>query len=88
MLPDRCSVKHSGRDCVNPPEYVVEIVHNDDSYIVGITCEKHKNIVSVKIRELQKIGKIPVGILEFQRLIAVGTDCVIGNPDDVLIQLD
>ena len=88
MLPDRCSVKHSGRDCVNPPEYVVEIVHNDDSYMVGITCEKHKNIVSVKIRELQKMGKIPEGILEFQRLKAVGTDCVKGNPDDVLIQLD
>ena len=54
MLPDRCSVKQSGRDCVNPPEYVVEIIHNDDSYMVGITCEKHKDVVSVKIGELQK----------------------------------
>ena len=32
MLPDRCSVKQNDRDCVNPPEYVVEIIHNDDSY--------------------------------------------------------
>ena len=88
MLPDRCSVKQSGRDCVNPPEYVVEIVHNDDSYMVGITCEKHKDVVSVKIVELQKIGKIPDGTLEFQKLKAVGTDCVKGNPDDILIQLD
>jgi len=88
MLPDRCSVKHSGRDCVNPPEYVVEIVHNEDSYMVGITCEKHKNIVSGKIGELQKLGKVPEGTLEFQKLKAVGTDCVKGNPDDILIQLD
>ena len=88
MLPDRCSVKQSGRDCVNPPEYVVENVHNDDSYMVGITCEKHKYVVTVKIGELQKIGKIPEGILEFQKLKSVGTDCVKGNPDDVLIQLD
>ena len=88
MLPDRCSVKQSGRDCVNPPEYVVEIVHNDDSYMVGITCEKHKDVVTVKIGELQKIGQIPEGILEFQKLKSVGTDCVEGNPDDVLIQLD
>ncbi|MDP6898844.1 MAG: hypothetical protein QF429_02315 [Candidatus Nitrosopelagicus sp.] len=88
MLPDRCSVKQSGRDCVNPPEYVVEIVHNNDSYMVGITCEKHKDVVTVKIGELQKIGKIPEGILEFQKLKSVGTDCVKGNPDDVLIQLD
>ena len=45
MFPDRCSVKQNGHDCVNPPEYVVEIVHNDDSYMVGITCEKHKGVV-------------------------------------------
>ena len=88
MFPDRCSVKQNGHDCVNPPEYVVEIIHNDDSYMVGITCEKHKGIVTVKIGELQKIGKIPEGTLEFQKLKAVGTDCVKGNPDDVLVQLD
>ena len=88
MFPDRCSVKHNGRDCVNPPEYVVEIMHNSDSYVVGITCEKHKNVVAVKIGELQKLGKIPEGTLEFQKLKAVGTDCVKGNPDDAFIQLD
>ena len=87
MLPDRCSVKQSGRDCVNPQEFVVEIVHDSESYMVGITCEKHKNVVSVKIAELQKIGKIPEGKLEFQQLKYVGTDCVKGDPD-TLIQLD
>ena len=87
MFPDRCSVKQSGRDCVNPPEFVVEIVHDSESYMVGITCEKHKDIVSVKIAELQKIGKIPEGKLEFQQLKAVGTDCVKGDPDSI-IQLD
>ena len=87
MFPDRCSVKQSGRDCVNPPEFVVEIVHDSESYMVGITCEKHKDIVSVKITELQKLGKIPEGKLEFQQLKAVGTDCVKGDPDS-LIQLD
>ena len=88
MFPDRCSVKYSGRDCPNPPEYVVEIVHDGDSYMVGITCEKCKNIVSSKIGALQKLGKIPEGTLEFQKLKAVGTDCVKGNPDDAFIQLD
>tara|TARA_Y100000590_G_scaffold253221_1_gene284470 strand:+ start:6788 stop:7051 length:264 start_codon:yes stop_codon:yes gene_type:complete len=87
MLPDRCSVKQNGRDCVNPPEFVVEIKHDSDSYMVGITCEKHRNSVSKKITELQKIGKIPKGTLEFQKLKSVGTDCVKGNPEE-LIQLD
>ena len=55
--------------------------------MVGITCEKHKNVVTVKINDLQKIGKIPQGTLEFQKLKAVGTDCIKGNPDE-LIHID
>ena len=53
MLPERCSVKQNKKDCVNPPEYVIEIIHGDDTFMVGITCEAHKDIVSTKILELQ-----------------------------------
>ena len=49
MLPDRCSVKHSGKDCVNPPEFVIEIVHENDSFMVGITCNKHKILFQKKL---------------------------------------
>ena len=87
MLPDRCSVKQSGKDCVNPPEYVIEIVHGDDSYMVGITCEKHKGSVSSKIAELQMNDKVPQGKLQFEKLKSVGTDCVRIDPEE-LIQLD
>ena len=44
--------------------------------MVGITCETHKDIVSTKILELQTNDKIPKGKLQFERLKAVGTDCV------------
>ena len=89
VLPDRCSIKQNGKDCVNPPEFVIEIIHENNSFMVGITCEKHKNVVSVKITELQKIGKIPEGTLAFQKLKAVGTDCIKGySDDDTLIHLD
>ena len=87
MLPDGCSVKQSGKDCVNPPEYVIEIVHGDDSYMVGITCEKHKDIVSSKIAELQMNDKVPQGKLQFEKLKSVGTDCVRTDVDE-FIQLD
>tara|TARA_B100000959_G_scaffold281944_1_gene347249 strand:- start:2994 stop:3257 length:264 start_codon:yes stop_codon:yes gene_type:complete len=87
MLPDRCSVKHSGKDCVNPPEFVIEIIHENDSFMVGITCNKHKNIISEKIIELQSKGKIPKGKLQFEKLKSVGTDCVRIDSDE-LIQLD
>ncbi len=87
MLPERCSVKQNRKDCVNPPEYVIEVIHDDDTYMVGITCAAHKDIVSTKIFELQTIGKIPEGKLQFEKLKSVGTDCVRIDPDE-LIQID
>jgi len=87
MLPERCSVKQDKKDCVNPPEYVIEVIHDDDTYMVGITCAAHKDIVSTKIFELQTIGKIPEGKLQFEKLKSVGTDCVRIDPDE-LIQID
>ena len=87
MLPERCSVKQNKKDCVNPPEYVIEVVHNGDTYMVGITCDAHKNIVSTKIFELQNSKKIPQGKLQFEKLKSVGTDCVRIDPDE-LIYLD
>ena len=80
MLPERCSVKQNKKDCVNPPEY-------DSTYMVGITCETHRKIVSGKIIELQTKGKIPKGKLQFEKLKSVGTDCVRIDPEE-LIQLD
>ena len=49
MLPERCSVKQNSKDCVNPPEYVIEVVHDTDTYMVGITCERHKDLSLIHI---------------------------------------
>ena len=87
MLPDRCSVKQNGKDCVNPPEYVLQVVHDNNSYMVGITCEAHQNTVSTKITELQIEGKVPKGKIQFEKLKSVGTDCVRVDSDE-FIQLD
>jgi len=46
MLPERCSVKQAGKPCVNPPEFVISIVVGKDEYMVGVTCNKHKESVS------------------------------------------
>lgn len=86
MLPDRCSVKQKGRQCVNPPEFVISVVANADEYMIGVTCEYHKNNLSGRLEALQKEGKIPNGKINFLKLKAVGTDCIKGSPDD-LIQL-
>jgi len=87
MFPDKCSIAEQGKACINPPEFVVSVTVKDDEYMVGVTCEKHKQIVSEKIHTLQGEGKIPLGKIGFSPLKAIGTDCVHGNEED-FVQLD
>ena len=87
MLPDRCSVKEDGKQCVNPPEFIVSIISGKDEYMVGVACTKHKQIVSGKIGILQNEGKIHEGKISFSPLKAVGTDCIHGDADD-FVQID
>ena len=87
MLPDRCSVMEEGKQCVNPPEFIVSVLDDKDEYMVGVTCEKHKQIVSGKINILQNEGKIHNGKILFSAVKAVGTDCIHGDSDD-FIQID
>ena len=87
MLPDRCSVKKGVKPCVNPPEFVISVLVDDDEYMVGVTCEKHKEAVSEKVKILQNEGKIPNGKINFSGLKAVGTDCINAKPED-FIQID
>ena len=87
MLPDRCSVSKEGKQCVNPPELIVSVVDDKDEYMVGVTCGRHRQVVSGKIGYLQSEGKIHDGKVNFTTLKAVGTDCVHGDTDD-FVQID
>ena len=87
MLPDRCSVSKEGNQCVNPPEFIVSVVDDKDEYMVGVTCGRHRQVVSGKIGYLQSEGKIHDGKVNFTTLKAVGTDCVHGDTDD-FVQID
>ncbi len=83
MIPDRCSVRESKKQCVNPPEFVISVVVDDGEYMVGVTCEKHKQVVSEKVKILQNEDKIPNGKINFSALKAVGTDCINAKPEDL-----
>lgn len=87
MLPDQCSVLEEGKQCINPPEFIVSIVSDKDEYMVGVTCRKHKQIVSGKVGILQNEGKIHEGKISFSPVKSVGTDCIHGDTDD-FIQID
>ncbi len=93
MLPDKCSVTEKGRQCVDPPEFIVSIIadgtatssssgNSQDEFMVGLTCKRHKLVVSGKIGILQKQGKIRDGTVSFSPVKAVGTDCIHVDVDD------
>ncbi|RNJ77132.1 MAG: hypothetical protein EB829_07070 [Nitrosopumilus sp. H8] len=82
MLPDRCSVTESGRQCPSPPEFVVAVTADEGEYMVGVTCDAHKKIVAGKIGVLQTEGKIHAGKISFSPVKAVGTDCIHADADD------
>ncbi len=84
MFPDKCSVMKEGKQCVSPPEFVVSVVHEKDEYMVGVTCSRHKQIVSKKVEYLQSLEKVPEGKVNFTPLKPVGTDCIKGDPDDFI----
>lgn len=86
LLPDRCSIKEHGKQCVNPPEFVISVKSQNDEYMVGVTCDKHRQTIHQKLGELQKTGAIPQGQIKFETLKPIGTDCIKTDPDD-LIQL-
>ncbi len=84
MLPDRCSVSRGGKRCPSPPEFVVSVADGPDEYMIGVACGAHRRAIGGRAEELQKQGRMPPGRVRFERLRAVGTDCVRGDPDDLV----
>lgn len=84
MLPDRCSVSRGGRRCPSPPEFVVSVADGPDEYMIGVACGAHRGAIGARAADLQKKGRLPRGAVRFEPLRAVGTDCVRGDPDDLV----
>lgn len=72
---------------MNPPEFLISVLADTGEYMIGVTCEHHKNTITGKLESLQQEGKLPKGKINFVRLKAVGTDCIKATPDD-LIQIE
>jgi hypothetical protein len=66
---------------------VISVLADTGEYMIGVTCENHKNTITGKLESLQEEGKLPKGKINFVRLKAVGTDCIKASPDD-LIQIE
>lgn len=84
MLPDRCSVIKSKKQCPNPPEFIISILDNKDEYMVGVTCNFHKKTITNKLIILQNQKHIPPGKIQFTKITSVGTDCIKGDLIDIM----
>ena len=67
-----------------PPEFVISIKSNDGEYMVGVTCDRHKNAFTEKLVSLQKEEKVPQGTVIFTGLKPVGTNCIRIDPNDLI----
>ncbi len=65
---------------------MISVLEEKQEYMVGVTCQKHREKVSAKLKNLQTRGKIPNGKIKFSELKSVGRDGIRSDPDD-LIQL-
>ena len=84
MFPEHCSIRKKGQDCPMPPEFVISVKSKDGEYMVGVTCDGHKNAFTEKLTSLQKEGKVPQGTVTFTGLKPVGTNCIRIDPNDLI----
>jgi hypothetical protein len=84
MFPERCSIRKKGQDCLMPPEFVISVKSKDGEYMLGVTCDGHKNAFMEKLESLQKEGKVLKGTINFTVLKPVGTNCIRIDPNDLI----
>ncbi len=94
MFPNRCSILKNGKQCFNPPEFIVTITtipedksKRADEYMFGVTCNTHKKDILVEVRKLQEKNMVTSGTIGFTPLKPVGTDCIKGDASD-LVHID
>jgi hypothetical protein len=84
LFPENCSFVINKKNCVLPPEYILEI--NDDKnnkFMIGLSCLEHKKILEEKFLVLQREKSIPQGKILFIPIKKVCTNCIIGNQEDI-----
>jgi hypothetical protein len=81
MFPERCSIMLSGKQCTLPPSRIVSILSEKEEYMIGLVCDDHILLMRAKVRSMQKSRIIDKGIIKFQKIKAVMTDCVLNLKD-------
>ena len=81
-LPEKCSFVSDSNRCGLPPEFVLSVRSSNGQFMVAVACNDHRDAILGKILSLQKKGEVPEGILTFEPLGPMQTDCIIGLEED------
>jgi hypothetical protein len=84
LLPDHCSAKIDGEECLLTPTYIISVKSDESEYMLAVVCDDHKCIIEARLIALQKESKVPQGRLHFQLIKTVVTECVMGINEDYI----
>lgn len=84
LLPQRCSLIVSGDACQHSPSFIVSINAKNDQYMIGVACKDHKKQMEKRLESLQAIGNVPKGVIQFQPIKIVSTNCIKGTDEDYM----
>lgn len=84
LLPQRCSLIVSGDACQHSPSFIVSINAKNDQYMIGVVCKDHKKQMEKRLESLQAIGNVPKGVIQFQPIKIVSTNCIKGTDEDYM----
>jgi hypothetical protein len=84
LLPEHCSAKVDGRECQLAPSYVVSVKSQEGEYMLAVVCDDHKSGLEARLVAMQEENRIPQGMMHFQPVKAVVTDCVMGMNEDYI----
>ena len=81
-MPSHCSAKVEGEQCWLTPSYVISVKSGGAEYMLAVVCEDHRSALEVRLVTMQEANKIPRGMIHFEPIKAVVTDCVIPSNED------
>jgi hypothetical protein len=85
VLPQRCSLIVDGKACQLSPSFIVSInAKKNEQYMIGVVCKDHMKQMEKRLEALQAIADIPKGVIHFQPIKIVSTNCIIGTDEDYM----
>lgn len=84
LIPRHCSARVEGEQCWLAPSYVISVKSGDAEYMLAVVCEDHRSALEGRLLKMQAANKIPRGMIHFDPVKQVVTDCVIALNEDYI----